>query len=74
MIKKPTTQSEYDTKCKELLPGDIHAAEQLYNQFRCETDAPPTTLGDLNFIYGDNEITKGGWQEYEKRSLRGQHG
>ena len=71
MIENPMTQSEYDKACEELLPGDVYAAEQLYNQFRCETDAPPTTIGDINFIYGDDEPTKGGWPEYEKRLIRG---
>jgi len=64
------TQAEYNEVCKKLPHGDVHAAEQLYNRFRCMTDAPPTTVGDLNFISGENEITKGGWHEYEKRLIR----
>ena len=68
------TQAEYNKACEKLPPGDVYAAEQLYNRFRCETDAPPTTIGDINFICGDDIPTKGGWQEYEKRMIRGLSG
>ena len=64
------TPIEYDEACKQLPGGDVYAAEQLYNKYRCETDAPPTTIGDINFIHDDNIIETGGWQEWEKRCIR----
>ena len=53
------------------MSDESHEAHKKYNEWRCKTDAPPTTMGDLNFIYGGDEPTKGGWQEYEKRMIRG---
>jgi len=53
------------------MSDESYEAHEKYNEWRCKTDAPPTTMGDLNFIYDDDEPTKGGWPEYENRLSRG---
>ena len=55
-------------KCKKDMVFEAH---NKYNEYRCTNDAPATTIGDLNFIHGDNESSRGGWQEYVKRLTQG---